>query len=106
MALAFSIYKAYQPVKGGLRSGLVDITLDTDYAANGWAIAGSDITEGLTLFNLQPGYCRGGYVLEWDHVNSKLLAYEAGADAAPLDECGNGEDGLADIVVRCRYEGA
>lgn len=82
MSLSFSVYKSFLPQRGNIRTGIVDITLDGSYSAGGWAIAGSSIAAGMTLFNLRPPAFKNGYALEWDHANAKLKAYSVTAVAA------------------------
>ena len=57
------------------------------YATNGIAIAASDL--GLTyMYDLLVGNSEGGYVFAYDPSAGKIKAFEAGADAAALDEVG------------------
>jgi hypothetical protein len=44
-----------------------------------------------------------GYVPQWDATNSKLMMYEAGADAAALDEVANTTDLSAETIVVMVY---
>lgn len=102
MALAFANTKGPPPINGWI-FGFVDITLDALYVAGGWAITATNVgfpTNG-TLYHVLPSGVRSGYVLEWDHVNSKLKAYESSADNAALTEMTTDTTALEDVVVRC-----
>ena len=102
MALAFANFKRMAPKKGGFRSGYVDITLDASYSSGGWAITAANLVLS-TLHNLIPPGSKNGFVLEWDHVNGKLKAYQEADGASALGEIDAAD--LSAAVVRCFYEG-
>ena len=57
--------------------------------------------EDVTLITVCQNDCEG-YVVHYDRVADKLLVYEAGADAAALDEVANDADlSGTDFVVIC-----
>jgi hypothetical protein len=56
------------------------------YATDGIAVTAAQVGLGV-LEDLQVSPV-DGYVFEYDKANGKVKAYEAGADAAPLDEVG------------------
>ena len=101
MALAFT-FKRKAPQKGGFRSGYVDITLDANYSAGGWAISAADLVLS-TLHNLMPPGSKNGFPLDWDHINSKLKAYQEADTAGALKEIDAAD--LDTQVIRCFYEG-
>ena len=101
MALSFT-FKRKHPQKGGFRSGYVDITLDAAYPSGGWPITAANLVLS-TLHNLMPPGSKNGFVLEWDHVNGKLKAYQEADGASALGEIDAAD--LSTAVVRCFYEG-
>jgi len=82
MALSFSNVKTLKPIRG-LREAIIDITLDENYAAGGWAITAANLTNysgiGSIIYDLQPGKVNG-YGFEWDTTNGKLKALVGAAD--------------------------
>ena len=98
MALAFANFKRMPPVKGGWRMGFVDITFDASYTTGGWAVAASDLKLG-TIHVLVPPATRSGFVLEWDHVNAKINAYQEQDSAGAMKEIDASD--LSAVVARC-----
>lgn len=81
----------------------MDITLDDSYAAGGWAIAAADLNL-TTIRNIYPPAASiTGFVLAWDHVNGKLMAFEEADGATAMQEIDATD--LDAAVIRCRYEG-
>ena len=106
MALAFANFKRFAPMKGGIRMGTVDITLDGSYSAGGWAISASDLnlTSIVAIIPPGPGVASNlGYPLRWDHATGKLLAFEEADGGAGLQEIDAGD--LNNEVIRCMYVG-
>ena len=102
MALAFANFKRMAPKKGGFRSGYVDITLDAVYPVGGWPVTAANFVLS-TLHNLMMPGSRNGFVLEFDHVNSKIKAYQEADTAAAMKEIDAAD--LTTVVVRAFYEG-
>jgi len=78
---------------------LYQVILDSSYPSGGES---ADFTS-LAPFSAVDavfivGVDAGGYYIEWDESASKLVAYEAGADAAALDEVGAATD-LSAVTV-------
>lgn len=72
------------------------ITLPTDYESPGGS--GLDLSDYLSeiyIVNLGP---RTGYRPSWDKANKKVKMYEAGADAAELDEVADATDLNAELL--------
>lgn len=81
---------------GPLRCDVLRFAGDDAYAAGGTAnfeaYARAAIGRGdIEIVGVVPGHC-GGYVPQYDFANDTLAVYEAGADAAPLDELGAAAD--------------
>jgi hypothetical protein len=75
------------------------ITFDSSYPTNGEAVVYGDFKFGLELAHLQTeGASTNGYVSQWDKATGKIQMYEAGADAAALDEVANTTDLSAELV--------
>mgnify|MGYP003624625138 CR=1 FL=1 len=94
MAVTTSITK--QGVIGDVQYGIVEVTPDTDaYPSGGESIAFSTVLSWNTsltpvVISVQAS-AANGYVPQWDSANSKVLIYEAGADAAALDQVVTGD---------------
>jgi len=102
MALAFANFKRKPPQKGGWRGGYVDITLDGAFPTGGWPITAANLVLN-TLHNLIPPASKNGFPLEFDHVNSKIIAYQEADGASALGEIDAAD--LSGAVIRCWYEG-
>ena len=75
------------------------ITFDSSYPTNGEAIVFGDLKFGSYLSHLQfDGATTNGYVPQWDKATAKIQVYEAGADAAALDEVANTTDLSTELV--------
>jgi hypothetical protein len=101
MALTYAIKKRI--ARGNCRERLVEITLDTDYPADGWTLDPQDCGLLSTIDMLVVvGFEQNpiGYVFAFDHPDQLLKVYEAGADGGDLDEVQVGENNLANVVVR------
>ena len=96
MALAGSVTD--RNIEGKWRRHAVDVTFDSSYPTGGEAY-----TAGLfglsRIEHLEIASGGGGYVIQDDATNSKLLAYEAGADGGALDEVANTTD-LSSVTAR------
>jgi hypothetical protein len=81
MALAYSNIKTFKAIRG-IREALIDITLDGAYVNGGWEILPAAVKSysGIAsiIYDLNPPVSRAGYSFEWDQVNGKLKALEAG----------------------------
>ena len=91
------------PERGALRSGWVDITLDT----NGPDFAVTAANLGLvTLHSLIPPTSNAGHMLEWDHVTGEIKAffydYDGASDGPAIPITGAELDTK---VIRCYFEG-
>lgn len=72
------------------------ITMPTDYeSAGGSGLDLSDYLSEIYMLNLGP---RSGYRPAWDAANKKVKMFEAGADAAPLDEVADQTDLNAEVL--------
>jgi hypothetical protein len=99
MAATTSVTK--QGVWGDTKYGIVEVTLDSSYPTGGEAIdfpaaLGWNSLTGLVSVNSTSAT---GYVPQWDSGNAKMLMYEAGADAAALDEVANTTDLSAETMT-------
>jgi hypothetical protein len=86
-------------VPGNLKYRIVKITFDSSYAAGGEALTATTLgfeTVALVIAQAEDS----GYVAQYDYTNSKLALYEAGADAAALDEVAATTD-VSAVIVRC-----
>jgi hypothetical protein len=88
-----------QGVIGDLRYGVVEVTLDSSYPAGGEAV---DFVAALgwnsltAVLSLQSSSANG-YVPQWD--GAEIWMYEAGADAAALDEVAATTDLSAETIT-------
>jgi hypothetical protein len=97
MAATTSITK--QGVIGDLRYGIVEVTLDASYPTGGEAVAFATALswDSLTAVLSLHSSSANGYVPQWD--GSNILMYEAGADAAALDEVADTTDLSAETIT-------
>jgi hypothetical protein len=87
---------------------LCTITFDSSYPTGGEPIAVADvdagaIAAGAALRTVIPSGSAdqlgaGGYMPAWDETNGTIMMYEAGADAAPLDEVADTTDLSAEVI--------
>ena len=103
MAITFATVKRFPPQKGGIRRGLVDITLDASYSAGGWTVTAANLTLNV-LRDLRVPAHKAGYHLEWDQVNGKIKAYQEQDTAAASKEIDAAD--LSTQVIRCEYVGS
>ena len=85
-------------VPGNNKYVIKRIQFDSSYATGGEALTATT----LGLESLHIIMCEAedsGYVAQYDYSGEKLAIYEAGADAAALDEVGNTTD-LSALYVR------
>lgn len=80
---------------------IYEITLDSSYPTGGEACDFTSLADFASVDLVVPlnSSSANGYVPQWDSTNSKLMMYEAGADAAALDEVANTTDLSAETVV-------
>lgn len=91
-------------IEGRWRRHTCTVTFDSSYPTNGEAYTAGLF--GLGLINhLEVVNGDGGYVVQDDAANLKFIAYEAGADGAPLDEVANTTD-LSSVAIRVVAVGA
>ena len=96
----FARWVSHDVVGGNVKQfGIYQVILDSSYPTGGEAV---DFT-ALAPYSavdavLLVGVDAGGYVIEYDESAGKLVAYEAGADAAALDEVANATD-LSAVTV-------
>lgn len=90
-------------IKGNTEMRIIQITGDSSYPTNGWALTPANLRLSTIDFISVPA--AGGIVFEYDYTNQKLKAYRqkdpgnaGGADIA-LPEVGNGVS-LSTIVTR------
>ena len=74
------------------------IQFDSSYASGGESLTPGDL--GFTALHMVIADAEdSGYVAQYDYSGEKLAIYEAGADAAALDEVGNTTD-LSALYIR------
>jgi|TARA_B100002019_G_C20989343_1_gene459749 hypothetical protein len=73
-------------VTGNRLTVALKITFDSSYPTGGEAL---DLTAYVSNIETVGIEVSGGYVFQYDRSNKKVLAYEAGADGAALDEVAN-----------------
>tara|TARA_R100000988_G_C3948660_1_gene139923 strand:- start:62 stop:373 length:312 start_codon:yes stop_codon:yes gene_type:complete len=73
-------------VTGNRLTVALKITFDSSYPTGGEAL---DLTAYVSNIETVGIEVSGGYVFQYDRSNKKVLAYEAGADSAALDEVAN-----------------
>ena len=73
-------------VTGNRLTVALKITFDSSYPTGGEAL---DLTTYVSNVESVGIEVSGGYVFQYDRTNKKVLAYEAGADGAALDEVAN-----------------
>ncbi len=96
MAIAISSFERHGSI-GTKRQHSGTITFDSSYPTGGEAVTAANF--GLSVMDhLQFNQGEDGYVFHWDKANAKIIAYEAGADGAPLDEVADTTD-LSSVVV-------
>jgi hypothetical protein len=80
-----------QGVMGDIRYTIKDITFDDSYPTGGESCTAANF--GLSeIFLVLISQKSDGYVAQYDYTNTKFEIYEAGADAAALDELGDTAD--------------
>tara|TARA_B100000900_G_C20283839_1_gene595210 strand:- start:50 stop:361 length:312 start_codon:yes stop_codon:yes gene_type:complete len=70
-------------VTGNRLTVALKITFDSSYPTGGEPL---DLTTYVSNIETVHVEVSGGYVFQYDRSNKKVLAYEAGADSAALDE--------------------
>lgn len=97
--MALTITSEREVYLGAMRLTYCRVAFDASYPTGGEAFDPTDdLTDdfntvlGVFLNNREPVADAGGYVPAWDATNSKILVFEAGADAAALDEVANTTD--------------
>jgi hypothetical protein len=86
---------------------LVDITMDTDYPSNGWAVAAADF--GLRgLIAVIPLGQEDGYIPVWDRSAGKLkmmMGDNNNTNDGPAVDCDSGRNDLDTKIVTCLVVG-
>jgi len=86
-------------VMGNMRYRIVTVTLSSSYPTNGESLTATDLGfERIAMVVVGSDANTGGYIPQYDYTAEKLLMYEAGADAAQLDEVANTTDLSAEVV--------
>ena len=99
MALSFSSIRKERP-QWGVRSGIVEITLDNSYPTGGWSVSASDLgIDGIDLLEI-PAVTTTGHLLAWDKAAGKVKAF---SDVAT--EMSSGASTLDGVKLYCRYIG-
>lgn len=88
-------------IAGSRVAKVVRLTLDTDYAAGGYALTAA--TLGLSAIHVVLANPTGGFILEYDYTNSKMKVLtgdnDAGADG-PLVEVADGLNAIDTLTAR------
>jgi len=77
-------------VSGSRQTVTLKVVPDASWLAVGEDLTLTDWVKTIETVSLDGGAT--GYVWQYDRANNKLLAFEAGADAAALDAVANGTD--------------
>jgi len=102
MALTVTRVSGPTAAPGGWRN-VWSVAADNSYPTGGWALAKSTLGYAATNdpeFNVQAENS-AGYVLEYDHTNSKLKAYRQTAATGALAEVPNTTD-LSSAITAAR----
>jgi len=80
---------------------IYQVTLDSSYPTGGEAADFTSLApfSAVDCVLVHGSDSANGYVPQWDSSNDKLMMYEAGADAAALDEVANTTDLSAETIV-------
>ena len=73
-------------VTGNRLTVALKITFDDSYPTGGEPLDLTTYVENIETVGIEVS---GGYVFQYDRTNKKVLAYEAGADGAALDQVAN-----------------
>lgn len=99
--MALTVTTVRRTVYGNRRVVIADVTFDSSYLTGGESLTPSDL--GLTAVDrIDAGVSTGGYVIVYDHTNSKLMAFQGdntNAAAAPLIQVPNATN-LSAVSVR------
>ena len=82
-------------VTGNRLTVALKITFDDSYPTGGEPLDLTTYVENIETVGIEVS---GGYVFQYDRTNKKVLAYEAGADGAALDEVANATN-LSTVVT-------
>ena len=82
-------------VTGNRLTVALKITFDSSYPTGGEPLDLTTYVENIETVGIEVS---GGYVFQYDRTNKKVLAYEAGADGAALDEVTNATN-LSTVVT-------
>tara|TARA_R100001509_G_scaffold128481_1_gene81886 strand:- start:3773 stop:4084 length:312 start_codon:yes stop_codon:yes gene_type:complete len=82
-------------VTGNRLTVALKITFDDSYPTGGEALDLTAYVENIETVGIEVS---GGYVFQYDRTNKKVLAYEAGADGAALDQVANATN-LSTVVT-------
>jgi hypothetical protein len=93
---------------GDLFERVVDITLDANYPAGGYALTPQQLGFGLNgqiVLADAVSSKTGGWEVGWDYTNSKLQVFDSsGAASAAMHEAAGGTV-LTGVVVRALFKG-
>lgn len=83
------------------QEALYEVIFDASYPTGGEAADFTSLApfSAVDAVGVLGSTSANGYVPQWDDANSKLMMYEAGADAAALDEVANTTDLSAETVL-------
>ena len=85
-------------VPGNNKYVIKRIQFDSSYPTNGESLTATDLgLESIHIVIIDTE--SSGYLAQYDYTNSKVEVYEAGADAAALDEVANTTD-LSALYIR------
>ena len=85
-------------IGGASKFTIKRIQFDSSYASGGESLTAANL--GMTAIHIVIAQAEdSGYVAQYDYTNSTLALYEAGADAAALDEVANTTD-VSAVYVR------
>ena len=82
-------------VTGNRLTVALKITFDSSYPTGGEPLDLTTYVENIETVGIEVS---GGYVFQYDRTNKKVLAYEAGADGAALDQVANATN-LSTVVT-------
>jgi hypothetical protein len=101
MAIAYNIVSKLPDE----RKTIVDITLDGNYAAGGYALTPASMGMLAAPDMVDPQIVTGqGFAPQWNKGTAKLQMFKNAAGAGALTECANTDLSSA-VVVRCEVTG-
>jgi hypothetical protein len=106
MSLGVTIVKAF-PKNVQYRWRVVDLTMDTDYPANGYPLVAADFKLNGIIAVIPLGQ-EDGYLPMWDRSAGKLkvmMGDNNNASDGPAVECDTGRDDLTNKIITCLVVG-